>query len=194
MAKEGKKLSTGAIVGISIAAVVLILILWVAGSYNGLVRADESVNEKWGNVQTAYQRRADLIPNLVATVQASADFEKGMQTQIAELRTGISGAQTPQEIDLMGQKINTAINFVYENYPQVKSTENYLSLQDQLEGTENRIKTDRDLYNTAVKELNVKVRRFPTNIIAGMFSFEQKTMFEATAGSEIAPNVGALLG
>jgi len=194
MAKEAKKLSTGAIVGISIAAVVLILILWVAGSYNGLVRADESVNEKWGNVQTAYQRRADLIPNLVATVKASADFEKGMQTQIAELRTGISGAQTPQEIDLMGQKINTAINFVYENYPQVKSTENYLSLQDQLEGTENRIKTDRDLYNTAVKELNVKVRRFPTNMIAGMFGFEQKTMFEATAGAETAPNVGALLG
>jgi len=194
MAKKAKKMSTGAVVGISIVAVVLILILWVAGSYNGLVTASESVNEKWGNVQTAYQRRADLIPNLVATVKASADFEKGMQTQIAELRTGISGAQTPQEIDLMGQKINTAINFVYENYPQVKSTEKYLSLQDQLEGTENRIKTDRDLYNTAVKELNVKVRRFPTNMIAGMFGFEQKTMFEATAGAETAPNVGALLG
>jgi LemA protein len=193
MAKEGKKLSTGAIVGISIAAVVLILILWVAGSYNGLVTASESVNEKWGNVQTSYQRRADLIPNLVATVKASADFETKLQTQVTELRTGISSAKTPQDIDLMGQKIDTAINLVYENYPQIKSTENYLSLQDQLEGTENRIKTDRDIYNTAVKELNIKVRRFPTNMIAGMFGFAQKDMFQATAGAEVAPNVGALI-
>lgn len=191
--KESKKLSKGAIIGICIAAVVLILVIWVWGSYNGLVKTDESVKEKWGNVQTAYQRRADLVPNLVATVKASAEFEKKMQTDIAALRTGISGAKTPQEIDLLGQKINTAINFVYENYPQIKSTENYLSLQDQLEGTENRIKTDRDIYNGAVKALNIKIRTFPSNIIAGWFNFGQKDMFQASVGAETAPNVGALL-
>jgi LemA protein len=190
---EGKKLSTGAIVGISIAVVLVILVLWIWGSYNSLVKLDEGVNAKWANVQTAYQRRADLVPNLVATVKASADFEKKMQTDIAALRTGITSAKTPSELDFMGQKINTAINLVYENYPQIKSTENYLSLQDQLEGTENRIKTDRDIFNEAVKQLNVKIRTFPSNIVAGMFDFEKKEMFEAAAGAEVAPNVGTLI-
>ena len=187
-----KKMSTGKIVGISIAVVVVILVLWVAGSYNGLVRADEGVNEKWANVQTAYQRRVDLIPNLVATVQASAEFETNLQTTVTSLRSGLSTAATPEDLELMGTKIESAINLVFEAYPQVRSTENFLSLQDQLEGTENRIKTDRDIYNKAVKALNIKVRRFPTNIIAGMFGFEKGDMFEADEGAETAPDVQAL--
>lgn len=187
-----KKLSGGVIALIVVGAILLMTVMWVAISYNGLVRADETVAEKWANVQSAYQRRMDLIPNLVSTVKASADFEKKMQTDIAALRTGVTSAKTPAEIDLMGQKINTAINFVYENYPEIKSTENYLSLQDQLEGTENRIKTERDIFNKATKDYNVNVRRFPSNIIAGMFGFSQKDMFEANEGSENAPEVGKL--
>ncbi len=194
MAKEKSEgLSKGIITLIVIIAALVLALFFVMGTYNGLVNADETVNEKWGNVQTAYQRRADLIPNLVATVKASADFEKKMQTDIAALRTGVSKAKTPAEIDLMGQKINTAINLVYENYPEIKSTENYLTLQDQLEGTENRIKTDRDIYNAAVKALNVKTRTFPSNIIASMFGFEQRDMFEAAEGAETAPDVGKLI-
>ena len=185
-------MSTGKIVGISIAVVIVILILWVASSYNGLVNADEGVNEKWANVQTAYQRRVDLIPNLVATVQASADFETNLQTTVTSLRSGLSTATKPEDLELMGTKIESAINLVFEAYPQVRSTENFLSLQDQLEGTENRIKTDRDIYNKAVKALNIKVRRFPTNIIANMFGFEKGDMFEADEGAAQAPDVGAL--
>jgi LemA protein len=187
-----KKMSTGKIIGISIAVVVVIIILWVAGSYNGLVNADEGVNEKWANVQTAYQRRIDLIPNLVATVQASAEFESNLQKDVTALRSGLSSAKTPEDLELMGTKIESAINLVFEAYPQVRSTENFLSLQDQLEGTENRIKTDRDIYNKAVKALNIKVRRFPTNIIAGMFGFEKRDMFEADVGASTAPDVGNL--
>lgn len=187
-----KKLSTSQIVLIVVGAILVLTLLWVIGSYNGLVRQDESVNEKWANVQTAYQRRVDLIPNLVATVKASADFETNLQTQVTALRSGLSSAKTPEELDVLGTKIESAINLVFEQYPQVRSTENFLSLQDQLEGTENRIKTERDIYNNAVKEMNIKVRRFPTNIIAGMFGFEKKEMFEAAEGAETAPDVGSL--
>ncbi|HLC63296.1 MAG TPA: LemA family protein [Candidatus Nanoarchaeia archaeon] len=172
-----------------IALIVLILVGTLWGSYNGLVSGDENVKQKWANVQTAYQRRIDLIPNLISTVKASADFEKKMQTDIAALRTGITDAGTPQEIDLFGQKINTAINLVYENYPAIKSTENFLSLQDELAGTENRIKVDRDNFNEAVKNYNLKVRRFPSNIIAGWFGFETKTSFQADEGAEKAVKV-----
>ncbi len=179
----GKGVLIGAII------VVVFAVFLFIGSYNGLVRADETVNEKWGNVQTAYQRRLDLIPNLVNTVQASADFETNLQTQITSLRSGVSTAQNPGDLDVVGKQINSAINLVFESYPEVKSTENFLSLQDQLEGTENRIKTERDLYNKAVKELNIKVRRFPTVIVANMFGFEKGNLFEAEEGAEKAPEV-----
>jgi|SRR3989338_3124382 len=172
-----------------IVLIVLILVGTLWGSYNGLVSGDENIKQKWANVQSAYQRRIDLIPNLVATVKASADFEKKIQTDIAALRTGITDAKTPQEIELFGQKINTAINLVYENYPEIKSTEIFLSLNDQLEGTENRIKVDRDNFNEAVKDYNIKVRRFPSNIVAGWFGFEVKTSFQADEGAEKVVNV-----
>lgn len=180
------------IAAIAVAVIVLILLLWLWGSYNGLVTSDETVNEKWANVQTAYQRRLDLIPNLVDTVKASAEFETDLLTQVTALRSGLSTAATPEELDILGAKINSAINLVFEAYPDVKSTEAYLSLQDQLEGTENRIKTERDIFNAAVKQYNVKVRRVPTNIVAKWFGFEQKTMFAADAGAEVAPDVGEL--
>jgi len=183
------KLTPGWITLIVIGAILFISIVWFIGSYNGLVRSDETVNEKWANVQTAYQRRLDLIPNLVATVQASADFETNLQTQVTALRSGLSTATTPEDLEILGTKIESAINLVFENYPQIRSTENFLSLQDQLEGTENRIKVDRDIFNKAVRDYSIKTRRFPTNIVAGMFGFGKKDMFEADEGSDVAPKV-----
>jgi LemA protein len=197
-----KKFSTGQIVLIVVGVMALLSIFWFIGSYNGLISADETVNEKWANVQTAYQRRADLIPNLVSTVQGAVEFEKGTQTEIAALRSGavaakqaLQNAKTQQdqiaaarEIDSIVSKFS-GLNINVENYPQLKATENFLSLQDELAGTENRVKVDRDIFNKAVKDLNVKVRRFPTNIIAGMFGFEKRELFEAQVGSEQAPTV-----
>ncbi len=199
------KLTSGQITLIVIGVVLLLIILWVAGSYNGLVRQDETVNEKWANVQTAYQRRADLIPNLIATVQEAVEFEKGTQTQIAALRTGaiaakdaLSNAKTIEETQAAIQQSEQVmtqyrgLNINVENYPQLRATENFLSLQDELAGTENRIKTERDIYNAAVKAMNIKVRRFPTNIIAGIFGFEKKESFEADAGADEVPEVKEL--
>ena len=197
-----KKLSTGIKILIGVGIVVLLIIFWFIGSYNGLIRADETVNEKWGNVQSAYQRRADLIPNLIATVQGAVDFEKDTQTEIAALRSGavtaklaLENAQTPQEQMAAAREIDSIVtkfsglNINVENYPQLKATENFLSLQDELAGTENRVKVDRDIFNKAVRNLNIKVRKFPTNIIAGMFGFEKRTLFESQPGSETAPKV-----
>ena len=183
-------------------AIALILLFWVVGSYNGLIGQDENVKKSWANVESTYQRRADLIPNLVNTVQGAVNFEKETQTKIAELRTGaaaikteISNAQTPAELDAAGDKLDNivngyrALNINVENYPQLKATENFLSLQDELAGTENRINVARQDYNKAVQSYNVKVRRIPTNIIASLFGFETKESFEAQAGAETAPEV-----
>ena len=193
--EEKKKLSTGAIVGISIAVVAVILILWVWGSYNSLVKLDEGVNEKWANVQTAYQRRADLIPNLVETVKKYTNYEGSLLTEITKARASVGSAKTPAQLQAAGNDMNSALArllVVMENYPNLKANENYLSLQDELAGTENRIKTERDIFNNAVKQLNVKIRTFPSNVVAGWFGFEKKEMFEATAGAETAPNVGQI--
>jgi len=191
-----KKLTGGQITLIVMGVVLLILALWVIGSYNSLVRQDESVNEKWANVQTAYQRRADLIPNLVAVVRQYSNYEGSVLTEITEARASVAKASTPSELAAAGDKMDSALArllVVVENYPNLKANENYLSLQDELAGTENRIKTERDIYNNAVKEMNIKVRRFPTNIVANMFGFEQRDMFEAAAGTETAPDVKSLM-
>ena len=185
---------------IAIIGVVLIFGMMIIGLYNGLITTDETVNEKWANVQTAYQRRADLIPNLVDTVQAAVKFEQETHTQIAAVRTSavaaqqsMSSAQTPVEIIAASKQVESAIagfsglNINVERYPDLKATENFLSLQDELAGTENRIKVERDIFNKAVKDYNLKVRRFPSNIMAGMIGFERKDMFEAEEKAARAP-------
>ena len=189
------KMTTSTKVLIGIGIVALLLVLWVAGSYNGLVAADETVNEKWANVQTAYERRADLIPNIVATVQQYTDYEGDLLKEVTEARASVGRAATASQLEAAGGQLDSALSrllVTVENYPNLKANENYLSLQDELAGTENRIKVERDNFNKAVKNLNVKVRRFPTNIIAGMFGFEKKEGFEASAGSENAVKVGEL--
>jgi len=192
--------------GLYIALGILLLVgLWAGCGYNGMNSARITVNEKWAGVQSSYQRRADLIPNLVATVKGAADFEKSTYVQVAMARAGElkSAAQNTTAENLSAEKIaelqkksneavaaaRTAINIAVERYPELKANQNFLSLQDQLEGTENRIKVARDDFNGAVGDYNRKVTSFPSNMLAGMFGFKEKPMFQADQGAENAPKV-----
>jgi LemA protein len=175
-----------------VVGVVALFILIFIASYNGLVNADEEVDRAWGNVESAYQRRIDLIPNLIETVKGYQIHEQELLTEITEARSQVAQASTPSGLAEGNAMLGSALSrllVVVENYPDLKANENFLSLQDELAGTENRVKVERDNYNKAVKKLNVKVRRFPSNIIASMFGFERKEAFEAEAGADIAPDV-----
>lgn len=177
--------------------IVLLVVFWVAlivfliyrSSYNTAIELQENVTEKWGDVGVTYQRRADLIPQLVATVRGAAANEKGILTQVTEARAGIVNAKTPEDMDLMGKKINTAINLAFEAYPQIRSTQNFSDLQTQLEGTENRISVARQNYNGAVKEYNSHIRGFFNSMFLNKEVFAKKDAFKETAGSEVAPKV-----
>jgi LemA protein len=159
------------------------------------------VDQKWADVQSSYQRRADLIPNLVEVVKGVADFEKTTLTQVIQARANATSIRidpkdmTPEklkEFQASQGQLSQALGrlmVVSEQYPQLKANENFKSLQDQLEGTENRIKVSRDAFNEAVKVFNVKVTSFPNNILAGMFGFKEKPMFQAEAGAQSAPKV-----
>jgi len=187
-----KKLSPLLITGIVLGVVILITILSVIGSYNDLVTRQEVVDEKWANVQTAYQRRADLIPNLVETVKAYTNYEGDVLIQITEARSKVAGATNPAQMQSADAELSGAISrlmVVVEAYPNLKANEQFLSLQDELAGTENRIKTERDIYNKAVREYNIKTRRFPSNIIANMFGFDRRESFTADQGTETAVKV-----
>ncbi|HJX05385.1 MAG TPA: LemA family protein [Candidatus Nanoarchaeia archaeon] len=197
---EKKKLSTGWIIGIAVIAVIVLIVVSSIGIYNKLVTSEITVDTAWGQVQTVYQRRADLIPNLVNAVQGAVQFEQETQTKIAELRTAatsvkteIQNAQTPAEMDAAAQKLDgivsqyRGLNINVENYPELKATANFLALQDELANTENKIAVERQRYNTAVQDFNTKIRVFPSNIIAGMFGFDKRDFFAAAAGAENAP-------
>ena len=186
-----------------IAVVVILLIFGFVGcgKYNGLVGKDEVVKESWAKVESQYQRRADLIPNLVNTVKGAADFEKSTLTAVIEARakatsTTINADQlTPENIskfqgaqDQLSGALSRLLVSV-EKYPDLKANQNFLELQAQLEGTENRIAVARNDFNAVVKDYNQEVRTFPTNIFAGVFGFAQKGYFTAAAGSENAPTV-----
>ena len=190
-------MSKGLIVGLAILGVIvvgaLIFVSWGSGTYDKAVSAQEGVNQAFADVQATYQRRADLIPNLVATVKAAAENEHKILTQVTQARAGIVNAQTPEDLEIAGRKINTAINLAFEAYPQIRSTENFQDLQAQLEGTENRINVSRQRYNEAVKEYNTYVRGFFKRFALGLFGggedFSVRKPFAASAGAENAPTV-----
>jgi len=167
--------------------------MWGTGIYDNAVRSQEDVNAQWADVQAAYQRRADLVPNLVATVKGAAENEKEILVQVTQARAGIVGAKTPEDLELAGRKINTAINLAFEAYPQIRSTENFKDLQSQLEGTENRINIARQRFNEAVRNYNSYVRgyfkRMALNMFGGGEDFSPRKGFEAASGSENAPKV-----
>lgn len=194
MIKNKNGFSGAGIALVVIAFFALISIFSAIGTYNSLVNKDIASENSWAKVQTAYERRLDLIPNLVATVKGSANFEKETQTQVAALRSGISNAKSTSDLNTVGAKMNSLVSGILLNveaYPELKSATNFLALQDELAGTENRIKWERDNYNDAVKDYKQSVRRFPVNIIAGMFGFEvdKWEMFEANDGAENPPIV-----
>lgn len=206
---------------IILAAVAFVVVLLFAGgcsTYNGMVTAEESVNKSWANVQSSYQRRLDLIPNLVETVKGYAKHESSTYENVTAARSGASqtaaqtvekagedlisakdavssfngpdsSAPTAQQYSNLDKAYGIYINAVHEAYPQLMANENFLDLQKQLEGTENRINTERNRYNEEVQSYNVKIRKFPANIFAGMFGFSAKQMFAADQGAQNAPKV-----
>ncbi len=182
---------------------ILIFISSFSGcSYNTLVQMDENVNQSWAQVENQYQRRADLIPNLVNTVKGYADFEKGVLTEVTELRSQVGQIKLSAD-DLTDEdkfkkfqeaqdKLSGALSrllVVAENYPQLKANENFLSLQAQLEGTENRIAVERKKFNEAVQDYNTKIRSFPTLITAKIFGFKEKQYFKSAPGTDKVPDV-----
>jgi LemA protein len=168
---------------------VLMIFMMYRSSYNTAIKYQENVDEKWGNVGATYQRRADLIPQLVATVKGAAANERGILTEVTQARAGIVSAKTPEEMDLAGKKINTAINLAFEAYPQIRSTANFSDLQTQLEGTENRISVARQNYNEAVKSYNSHIRGFINSMLLNKETFPKREPFKESEGSENAPKV-----
>ena len=179
----------------------VLLVSWIVGAYNGLVSLDEETNGKWAQVESAYQRRADLIPNLVNTVKGYADFEQETLTGVIEARSKATGITvdadnlSPEAIanfQAAQSQLSGALSrllVTVERYPDLKANQNFPGLQSQLEGTENRIKIERDRFNVSVKDFNATIRKFPKTIIASSFGFEKKGYFEADSGSEKAPEV-----
>src|SRR5690606_13281434 len=170
--------------------------------YNSMVQQDENVTEKWNNVQSDYQRRADLIPNLVNTVKGAANFEQETLTRVIEARAKATSVQINSAEELTPEKLqqfqaaqgelNSALSrllVTVEQYPELKANQNFLDLQAQLEGTENRIKVSRNEFNGAVRQYNTTIRQFPNNIFAGMFGFQKREGFTAEEGAERAPTV-----
>ncbi len=192
----------GLIVLIVIVVVLLLIIGRFVGIYNSLVTLEEGVNQSWAQVSNQYQRRADLIPNLVETVKGYASHERETFSAVTEARAKVGQLTVTPEVlnnpeafsrfqQVQGE-ISSALSrlmAISERYPDLKANENFLALQSQLEGTENRIAVERKRFNEAVQSFNTRIRRFPTNMVAGMFGFEKKLYFKAQEGAEVAPKV-----
>ena len=186
--------------GVIIVVIVAAILIWGVGTYNGFVKKQEAVTKAWAQVENVYQRRADLVPNLVALVKNYAEYEQGTLIAITEARAKKAAATsvnmenyTESDLqnfqaaqDALGESMNRIIISV-ENYPDLKASENYLTLQAQLAGCENRIMTERERFNEAAKLYNQSLRKFPSNIIANMFGFEKRPYFEADEGAEWVP-------
>ena len=185
--------------GIVIAIIIGIIFIWGIGTYNGFVKKQEAMTTAWGQVENVYQRRADLVPNLVALVKNYTEYEQGTLIAVTEARAKAAKATVNAENfdenefanfesaqDGLGNSLNRLIVSV-ENYPDLKANEEYLTLQAQLAGCENRILTERERFNETAKVYNQSIRKFPSNLIANMFDFEKRPYFEAAAGAEKAP-------
>lgn len=177
---------------IGVVVIIVAIIATFSGRYNSLVSMEENVDGRWAQVENQLKRRADLIPNLVNTVQGYAEHEENVLTQITEARSSFNNANTPAEYSEANAEFESALSSLYvvvENYPDLKANENFKELQYELSGTENRIAAERMRYNEAVQEFNTTVKRFPTNMIAGLFGFEQREYFEIDEADSEVPEV-----
>lgn len=184
-----------------LALIILSIVLWGTKVYNGMVTMQESVTSQWGNVETAYQRRADLIPNFVNTVKGAANFEQTTLTQVIEARSKATSvtidptkmtAENMQQFQQAQGEVSSALSrlmVVVERYPELRATQNFRDLQVELEGTENRISVERKKFNDVALIYNTNIRRFPQNIVARRYAFQMKPYFEAEKGAETAPEV-----
>ena len=180
---------------IAIIVVVVILVAIIAGlvsSYNGVVSLSEEVDNKFATIDTMLQRRADLIPNLVETVKGYAKHEEDVFTKVTNARSAVSSAKTPEEYAKANDEMNEAIrsiNVVVEAYPELKADKNFQNLQAELSGTENRIAVERQRFNESVRDFNLAVRKFPTNLVAGILGFHEREFFEISEGADQVPKV-----
>lgn len=175
-----------------IIGILIILALYVGGKYNSFVKQNETVDAQWAQVESQYQRRLDLIPNLVASVQGAMKQETAVFTALADARSRYAGATTPDQKAAAANGVESAFGrllAIMENYPQLKSIDTVQNLQAELAGTENRVAVERMRYNEVVRDYNVGVKSFPGALIAGLFGFDARTMFEAQEGAEVAPQV-----
>ena len=184
-----------------LALVVIGVIVWGSRVYNGMVTMQETVTSQWGNVETSYQRRNDLIPNFVNTVKGAANFEQTTLTQVIEARSKATSvtidptkmtAENMQQFQQAQGQVSSALSrlmVVVEQYPELKATQNFRDLQVELEGTENRIAVERRKFNEVAQSYNIYIKRFPQNFLAGMYGFQAKPYFDAVEGAEKAPEV-----
>ena len=178
---------------------VLILVFWGCNGYNGLVKGDQNVKKSWGNVETNYQRRTDLYGSVIKTIEASANFEKSLLKDVVEARAKLGSttvnvddqASMDKYQQAQGQMKSAFSNLMgyVENYPDIKTTKSFQDFQTQIEGTENRINVARQDYNKSVEDYNMKVKKFPNNLTAGMFGFHEKAYYKSDPGSDKAPDV-----
>lgn len=177
---------------IVIAVVVIGLVGWYVSAYNGLIKLNEDVNAQWQDVEVQYQRRADLIPNLVNTVKGYANFEQTVLTEITAARSAWATAQGPEARVAAANQLESTISkllLTVENYPDLKASASFLALQDELAGTENRVSVERSRYNEAVRSFNAAIKFFPTSIVAGQLGYAARNYFQSAEGTENAPVV-----
>ena len=199
---KNKGMMIGCAIGVVVLLGVALLVSWGISSYNNMVSLDQAVIQQWAQVENQYQRRADLIPNLVNTVKSYADFEKDVLTKVTEARAKVSQFNITPEVlndpqafakfqSLQGELSGALSRLLVtvENYPQLKANENFLQLQAQLEGTENRISVERKKFNEVVQQYNTMIKRFPASMLAGMFGFGEKQYFKAIQGADTPPKV-----
>lgn len=175
-----------------IVAVVALIVIWGFSSYNGFVSLNEQINGQWAQVESQYQRRLDLIPNLVSSVQGAMKQEQKVFGDLAEARTRYAGATSVNDKAAAATGVESALSrllVVMENYPQLKSSEAVQTLMSQLEGTENRVSVERQRFNDAVRVYDTKVKTVPSAFIANLFGFQARNYFEAAQGAEVAPKV-----
>ncbi|MGL6198478.1 MAG: LemA family protein [Lachnospiraceae bacterium] len=192
MSERKSGMNQGTKVLLIVLGVIIIYAVISIFSYNGLVKQEEAVNTAYSDISVQLQRRNDLIPNLVSTVKGYAAHETQVYSDVASARSKLMASSTVADTAAADQEVTSSLNrllAIAEAYPELKANENFLSLQDQLEGTENRISVARRDYNQAAKSYNTKIRSFPTSVMAGIFGFEKKQLFEVAEGAETVPEV-----